>query len=60
MEKLSSVVLEQRPIHSSSLNACFTKGLPGQKAKALILAPLLHSTQPEGTKRRNDNCKEMR
>src|SRR5215831_11505306 len=33
--------------------------LPGgdlakQRAKALILAPLLHSTQPEETKRRND------
>jgi lactate dehydrogenase-like 2-hydroxyacid dehydrogenase len=44
------VVLEQRPIHSSSLTL-----LPGQKkAKTLILTPLLHSTQPEETKRRND------
>ena len=48
------MVLEQHPIHSSSPNACFTKGLPGKTAIALVLAPLLHYAQPEETKRSND------
>jgi hypothetical protein len=48
------VVLEQRPIHSSSLNLVSRKGCRAKKAEVLILTPLLHSIQPEETKRRND------